>query len=177
MRIFLYILTCLALTSCTRDTAEAVQTKVKGKDWRFPTESLVAEKLFLCSRSTGPTKGRVFAARLECKSIKLPDVNWQFERERLEEVHISLGLQFPHADISKLRGVALSRELLRKNDHESSVYLFGQHLDVEVQSVTFGELKRDSIDCEVRLRIDLSYVKKGWIEARLAAPAVIEDRG
>lgn len=172
MRYFLPMLLCCLLTACVHaPTANEVK-----KPWRFPTEQLVAERLFLCAHTEKGGPSKIFAARLECKPLKLPDVNWNFERDRIEDVHISLGFSFDHADINKLKGVVLSQDVLRQTDGEDSVYLFGQHLDVEPLEVRFGEVVGDTIQVEIRLRIDLSYVEKGWVETRLSAPAVIEDR-
>lgn len=147
-------------------------------NWNFPTDRLKGRRLCLCTRPSGILKRRkIFGARLECQPISLPDINWSFERERMEdEVHLMLGIRFPHAALSRLAGKDFSREDLAVDESEESVYLFGQHLELDTLHITFGELEGSRLPAKVKVRIDLSYVEKPAIECVLSMRAELEHR-
>ena len=87
-----------------------------------------------------------------------------------------LGFRFPHSDLTRLEGRSFSREELTIDASEESVYLFGQHQELETLHVSFGKLDGLLLPAEVKVRIDLSYIAKPSIECLLAVPAELENR-
>lgn len=98
-------------------------------------------------------------ARIECEKINLSDINYAYQKEYEEELHISLNFNLEVSDINELEGKTLSlgSEVEETWDDLGSVYAFGAHNPVGWQQIKFGTVENGLIDAEVELFFDFDH--------------------
>lgn len=147
------------------------------ENWVFPVERLKEPKLYVCTRTDGdPPKRTIFGGRLEFAEISLPDDNYLYEKERVDEFHVSLDF---HIDAATLEGIEKGKDYASTSVYDDhSVYAFGTHNYVNLKSVVFGDLKGDKI--EVKITIEFDFESSGSIggvfEHTVETYAVLEIR-
>ena len=120
----------------------------------------------------------MFGARLECRELMLPHINWGFEEERPETPHIGLDLKFSRYDEGFLAGRRFERKELAIDESRESVYLFGAHNPVRTQWVSFSRHENGRLWGIAQIRFDFDYEDRigGVFEHMISAPIEIEDR-
>jgi hypothetical protein len=138
----------------------------------------VGDTLYLCTRKAGLLgKRKVFGARLECKELMLPNINFGYEEERPVVPEVHLDLKFSRYDQEALGGRRFDRESLSVDESEESVYLFGVHNPVDTLWVSFRVVD-EGLSAEIHARFNFEHEGRigGVFEHTLRARVVIEDR-
>jgi hypothetical protein len=146
--------------------------------WKFPNDHLVGDTLYLCTRKEGILgRRRVFGARLDCKELMLPDINYGYEKEQPASPQVYLNLKFSQYDQAALRGKRFDRASLDIDESEESVYLFGAHNPVDTLWIAFRQAG-DGLIAEVCVRFNFDHEGRigGVFEHTLTAHVAIEDR-
>ena len=128
--------------------------EIDEKTWKFPVDQLSVEKAALCLIRQDEQIISI-GFRIECESIKLPDINYGYEEENEEKPEISISLSFPFNSLESLASqkADLGEPVETCGEDLGSVYLFGAHNPVGWQSIEFGSI----IDGRVEVTFDLYF--------------------